>query len=256
MWSLEEDGVLTISGIGEMYDSPQFQNYSSQIRKVFIEPGATSIGGNAFYYCQNLTDVEIPESVTSIGRYAFYMCKRLTHVAIPSGVTEIGDRAFGICSSLFEAEIPKGVTAIGAGLFQNCSRLVRVTIPSTVTAIHDYAFIGCYNLADVFFTGSEEQWNAVEKGNGNDLLLEAVIHFNHDPASDDYGSVLTLPLNLTSIESEAFAGINAAQAVRIPETVTEIADDAFDGSSVVILAPEGSYAIQWAQDNNIPYHVE
>ena len=42
--------------------------------------------------------------------------------------------------------------------------------------------------------------------------------------------------------------------VIIPETVTEIGDDAFDGcGDVCIMAPSGSYAEQYAQDNNLNF---
>lgn len=69
-------------------------------------------------------------------------------------------------------------------------------------------------------------------------------------------SVLTLPVNLTSIDSEAFAGLDSADAVRIPVTVTVIAEDAFKDSDIVILAPKGSCAIQWAKEHDITYVEE
>ena len=53
------------------------------------------------------------------------------------------------------------------------------------------------------------------------------------------------------IESEAFASLPAVKAVRIPAGVQFIANDAFAGSSVMILAPEGSYAAEWAVDHGM-----
>ena len=69
-------------------------------------------------------------------------------------------------------------------------------------------------------------------------------------------AVLNLPAGLTRIESEAFSGLASADAVRIPETVTEIAEDAFTDSDIVIIAPEGSYAVEWAENHNVIYIVE
>ena len=69
-------------------------------------------------------------------------------------------------------------------------------------------------------------------------------------------NVLTLPPNLSTIESGAFANLSTADAIYIPDTVTSIADDAFSESDIVIIASSGSYAVEWAEMNNIPYRVQ
>ena len=66
------------------------------------------------------------------------------------------------------------------------------------------------------------------------------------------GIILTLPSNLTTIESEAFLGLRNVGVIYIPASVISIADDAFD-PGVVIAAPEGSYAISWAKANGFAY---
>ncbi len=60
----------------------------------------TSIGGNAFQYCSELTRVTIPNSVTSIGYAAFMSCTSLKSVVIGSSVNSISFFAFYKCSSL------------------------------------------------------------------------------------------------------------------------------------------------------------
>ena len=82
-WSVK-DGVLTITGTGDMpnytsgtnyleeggyefYTSaPWFKSYSKKIQSVIIKEGVTSIGKNAFRYC-TVTSITIPNSVTRIG---------------------------------------------------------------------------------------------------------------------------------------------------------------------------------------------
>jgi len=71
-----------------------------------------------------------------------------------------------------------------------------------------------------------------------------------------FDNMLTLPLNLSAIESEAFAGLEYVEAIKIPNSVSYIAPDAFDGKTVIIIASKGSYAIQWAKDNGFAYIEE
>ena len=101
-WTLARDGTLTISGTGAMtdYDRNGAPWNNSQVKKIVIKRGVTSIGNRAFVVCDMLTNVTIPKSVTSIGDDAFYNCSSLTSVTIPSSVTSIGNSAFYGCSSL------------------------------------------------------------------------------------------------------------------------------------------------------------
>ncbi len=107
------------------------------------------IGQYAFYYCKNITEVDIPDSVTEIGDSAFSMCTSLTDVNIPNSVTEIGDRAFSGCTSLAEVVIPDSVTEIGESAFARCTSLTEVVIPDSVTEIDRWAFSMCTSLTDV-----------------------------------------------------------------------------------------------------------
>ena len=103
-WTLDSEGVLTISGSGDMrgYDPSVFGAPwdGRRIKSAVIAEGVTSIGDSAFSYCTSLTSVTIPDSVTSIGEQAFYDCTSLTSVTIPDSVTSIGGWAFEDCTSL------------------------------------------------------------------------------------------------------------------------------------------------------------
>ena len=71
-WTLDADGTLTISGAGAMKNYNSSGNQSpvrknSNVKKVVIEDGVTSIGSYAFASCNNLTSITISNSVTSIG---------------------------------------------------------------------------------------------------------------------------------------------------------------------------------------------
>ena len=151
----------------------------SKLTSVTIPEGVTSINVFNFYGCSSLTSVTIPESVTSIGNSAFCGCSSLTSVTIPEGVTSIGDSAFYGCSKLTSVTIPEGVTSIDYGVFYDCSSLTSVSIPEGVTSIGDRAFGGCDAITDVYYSGTEEEWQAIEIGNYNDALSDATIHYNY-----------------------------------------------------------------------------
>ena len=225
-WTLDSEGVLTISGSGNMYDyyyndddlsNAPWYRIRSRVKSAVIAEGVTSIGKRAFTYCESLTSVTIPDSVTSIGSYAFQGCRSLTSVTIPDGVTYIGDYAFHDCRSLTSVTIPDGVTSIGEyafwgcesltsvtipdsvtsigdSTFSNCTSLTSVTIPNSVTSISESAFYNCTSLTDVYYAGSEAQWKAISiSSTRNDDLLTANIHYNYVSHTHSYKDVVTAP---------------------------------------------------------------
>ncbi len=123
------------------------------------------------------TAFTIPDSVTKIGDCAFYNCTSLTSVTIPDGVTTIGDRTFYNCTSLTSVTIPDSVTTIGDRTFYDCTSLISVNIPDSITIIGEGAFNGCKNLTDVYYSGSEKEWNKIEIGYYNNPIIKATIHF-------------------------------------------------------------------------------
>ena len=131
-WTLDDNGVLTISGKGEMYDykesggSPWKNN--NAIKKVVITAGVTRIGDYAFYDCSGLTSVTIGNSVTSIGKRAFSGCSGLTSVTIGNSVKSIGDYAFWGCRGLTSVTIGNSVTSIGGYAFYGCSGLDKIIV--------------------------------------------------------------------------------------------------------------------------------
>ena len=152
-WHLTDDGVLTISGKGEMYDYSVPYNSAPWryfgVKRIIVGDSVTTIGEYAFSYCSSLTSITIPNSVTTIKEYAFSNCSSLTSVTIPNSVTTIGGWAFSICSSLTSVTIPNSVTTIGDNAFIGCSSLTSVTIPNSVTTIGSEAFSDCTNLQKV-----------------------------------------------------------------------------------------------------------
>ena len=213
-WELD-DGVLTISGTGEMqsfsWENPPWAQQGETITQVYVEAGVTTIGGWAFACCPNLESITIPDGITAIGDGAFDCCAKLASITIPDSVISIGYEAFQYCSSLTSVTIPDGVISIGDSAFANCQELVSVTMSDSVTMISAWAFAYCNNLKTVMLSDS--------------LTSIAAGLFYSCPNLTD----ITLPEGITSIGKSAFVGCSGLTEITIPGGVTEIGYEAFYG---------------------------
>lgn len=194
-WTLDSDGLLTISGSGamEVYyydDDTPWYSYRSSIKTLVIRPGVTNITSYVFYACHNLTSVTISDSVVDIGTGAFGNCTGLTSVKIPDSVYIISSEAFHDCTGLTDITIPNGVITIQDGAFSGCTRLNRVTIPDSVTTIEANTFSGCTSLSSI-----------------------------------------TIPESVTTIRYGAFSSCTGLTSITIPENVTYISPSAFSRCS-------------------------
>ena len=156
-----------------------------------IPNSVTSIVEGAFAGCECLTSITIGEGVKIISNGLFNGCDNLTCISISYGVRTIGANAFQNCRSLTSITIPDSVNLIDSEAFRNCEKLENITIGNNVTAIEKNAFIFCYNLTDVYYNGTEENWNKIAIYTGNDYLINATIHYNCH--THDYETVVTPP---------------------------------------------------------------
>ena len=212
-WTLDSEGVLTISGSGDMhgydYGSSGAPWDDSRVKSAVIAEGVTSIGSYAFDDCKSLTSVTIPDSVTSIGERAFQGCESLTSVTIPDSVTIIGGEAFFGCTSLTSVTIPDSVTSIDQYAFYKCESLTSVTIPGSVTSIGVGAFAYCKSLTSV-------------------TIPNSVTSINYEAfRSCESLTSVTIPDSVTSIDMSAFWGCSSLTSVTIPDSVTSIGKQAF-----------------------------
>lgn len=100
-------------------------------------------------------------------------------VTVPENVTVLNEDVFFGCDSLKEVKITGKVTKISDMSFANCNQLESVVIPASVTEIGESVFTGETTL-NVYFGGTEADWNKITIGNDNKALETANIHYESD----------------------------------------------------------------------------
>jgi hypothetical protein len=187
--------------------------------KLIIDNSVTSTGKMAFGVFGgtniNLTTIEIPRNLTNLGELTFYSCNKITTIkvddgntayksidgnlytkdgktlicyaqgkpdanfTVPAGVTNIYKYAIDWSFNLKKITMQEGVIDIGEWAFSSVYYVTEVTIPHSMKTIGEGAFANCSRLADVYFSGTEEEWSQISIGSSNDHLTNATIHYNY-----------------------------------------------------------------------------
>ena len=174
---------------------------SNSTLKEVVLSGVKTIGYCAFSGDYALKSVDLGEGLISIDRYAFQSCRNLETVTLPESLTTINNDAFKECNKLTRIDIPNKVTKLNDNTFANCTSLKNVSIGSGCTSISTIAFINAYSIDEI----------AVAEDNKNFTVVDGVLY------NKDKTTLVLYPKN----RSGEFA---------VPDTVTTIADYAFDNS--------------------------
>ena len=139
-WTLDETGLLTISGTGKI---------------------ASGTGGS-IWSDKPVLAVDIRSGVTGVGKDAFYGCDDLQVISLPDTVTQLDDNALGNCPALsdilVDAKNPAYKSVDGALYSKDGTVLVKgpanaeaFVVPDGVATIGDYAFFGAKYLTSIYF---------------------------------------------------------------------------------------------------------
>ena len=250
-WTLDSDGLLTISGTGAMTDygneSKPWGN-NDVLRSLVLEEGVTHIGNNAFTLSRNLTSVTLSESLTSIGNTAFVMCQSLTGITLPEALTSIGDRAFLSCEGIAEFNIPARVSYIGLNALNfgaNSSTAI------TVSAANPYYTVinGILYNADV-----TELIVCPTAVDGAVSVPDTVSQIAYNAFGNSKIQSVTLPDSVTGIGKYAFEGCGRLAEIQLPDDLTTIDVSTFNHCTSLssIVLPDGITVIEASAFNDCP----
>ena len=213
------DGILTISGTGEMYDYSSadpapWSAKNSDICEITVGDGVTSIGDNAFHSCKELSMVTFMGGLTRIGSGAFAGCEALRDFDFPYSLETIGANAFSNCNNLIDVTIPDSVQSIGSEAFSLCEGLQSVYLPQMLTIIPDGIFTDCAQLGSVYIPDTVTEIGANAFLRCTAFILEK------------------LPSSIKSIGAAAFANCGNIESLALPGTLESIGEAAFNGTAI------------------------
>ncbi len=242
----------------------------TNLKGISILSGLTTIDEGAFQDCERLTQLAVPNSVVSIGANAFKGDRRLFMVNMASAdyskLTTIGDSAFEGCSALEffcsddDYNLPDSLTTIGAGAFKNCSSVVEVDMPDGITSLGESAYQGCVGIQKAEISGGlvtisgrafADCSNLIElefstEVRGTYTTIESLAFENCRKLVS-----VELPQNVTGVKANAFQGCTALQRIYIKFNNAVLEDSAFPNANagLCILGEEDSAAHDYATRN-------
>ncbi|MBR6224003.1 MAG: leucine-rich repeat protein [Lachnospiraceae bacterium] len=249
-WTLDDNGVLTISGgnnnntldengatwltshksdIKEVviekvvnFDGELFKDCVNLTKVIFSDKGfqLTNIDGETFAGCTSLKEITLPKSLKagnqkarSTNRIATgpFASSGLEKVTFADGTEKVADYILSGCKTLKEVTIPSSVNEIGIFAFANCEGLTSVTFPAGLKKIDGDAFYNCLGLTEVTLPKSIETYaGGGDAFNGSKNIKKVVFEDG-----------------LTTIPDEIFKGCIGITEIKWPSGLKAIGKEAF-----------------------------
>ncbi|MGN0468430.1 MAG: leucine-rich repeat protein [Acutalibacteraceae bacterium] len=198
----------------------------------------------------NLESIEIPDSVEIIQDGVFSHCYKLSAIKLGNGLTQIGDIAFhatafydneenwenGVLyigqylikandleeNTITEYEVKEGTKTI-ADLALGCELLESLKIPASVETIGKWALANCMSLKEIIVDENNKNYMSDENGV---LYNKAKTQLIRYPALSS-GTVYDIPESVKEISDYAFFGSSNLESIEIPYNVTNMGDSTF-----------------------------
>ena len=151
--------------------------------------GGTGGGGGYSGYQEPLNpegnemfEVEVTENWDAESRIAVEAWNRVESAVISSKVTNIKPYAFSYLKNMTKVTIPVSITEIGFGAFGDTE-----------------------SLTDIYYKGSEEEWNTILICENNSCLSNAEIHFSKETSPSTHITMSSINIERLSDEELSFS---------------------------------------------------
>ena len=253
-WTLNNDGVMTVSGSGST-KGQVFVTFGigrcslEDVKEIVLEEGVTDVSAPFIKAMTNLTKATVPSSVGDIEDGTFTSNKLLSSILVAEGNATYSSldgslydkgKTKLICypSAIANTEfiVPDSVQEIGVYAFKDAANLTYICLNSGLMVIDDLAFIGMPKLETIGVSEGNECYIS-EEHVLYDIGKTTVIRF---PSSC---SALTFetPDTVTQIADAAFEGCSSLTGITLNDRINRIGVGAFSGCSSLteITVPEG-----------------
>jgi hypothetical protein len=198
-WSIDSDGVLTISGEGDMpeiidEDTGEIleELYDENIEdntEISDDTDDTDDSSETLWidYTDYVTEIIVEDGITSISSYAFAGFMSASKATVASTVKKIGDGAFFLDLNLAKVTLSEGVEEIGIASFA-LTGLKAVKLPKSLDWVHTYAFAWDDDLTDYTILDNGAYFGPYSIGytadlDGNDVVSDDVVINGYENSS-------------------------------------------------------------------------
>lgn len=194
-----------------------------------IPESVTIIGESAFNSCRGLTSIYIPNDVTSVDKYAFRFCNELTSVAIGNKLSSIGAFAFANCTQLTDITCRSTTIPETSSDAFNYSNVENATLHVPASALKAYQETSPWSSFGSIVALDEEDMIKVNPTSANECEVVRMEGYSGDVVIPESIIVDGKEYTVTAIGEKAFFSSDVT-SVTIPNTVTTIGDNAFNGA--------------------------
>ena len=263
MWSLDEKGLLTISGggfinINDRNSSP-FRG-SVVIKDVIFEEGITGAATWLFDGCYTLETITLPSTFTE-NVNMFFSNMTDQYYSLSSVIIAGGNSALSFvypfvmsadgtvlikCLPAAQGDItvPDGVTTIDFSAFSGCGRITSLNIPSTVTDMSHFSTPGCDMLDAFYVNGSNSSYSSID-GVLYDRDANTLICY-----PNNRGPQYSVPDSVTSIDGVNFMYCSSIEAFSVSS-----GNAAFSSVDGVLFSKNGEDLIAFPQNRSGQYTI-
>lgn len=124
--------------------------------------GKTCTVNNIHFNAKDHADINIPAVIDTYTVVAITRNPRTNHYTQLTGLW-----------------LPDGVKSIESYTFAECNLMKTVRLSKSLKTVGDSAFRNCTALTDIYYQGSEDEWNAIQFGARWNDGVTATIHYNY-----------------------------------------------------------------------------